>query len=227
MKPRFLLFSSVFALACGDSTPDPGADGGLRECSADAECCTFAQCGGPNNVQVVSFCESCFARPDTHVCESERCQELPSDLCERGQIRVAFDVPPEAVGARSVTMAVILPTDSVGNPVDCARLLGQGPELFDDRTVSTTNSVAVALTPPGDPDFGYATLTSAPPGPDRIVYLAVTSESQGKGARMAEGCVEGILVVKPPRNQNKVNPSDPECFVEDGTSNVSLSLTPR
>jgi hypothetical protein len=188
MKPRFVLLSSVFALACGDSTPDPGADGGLSECMS------FAECGGPNNVQTVNFCEHCFARPDTHVCEGGGCRELTADFASRGQLSVAFTVPSAALGGKSAVLAALLPTDGAGGAVTCDRLLPGGPAVFGDRSLNTTNAVAVTLTPPGDPSFAYRTTTSADPGSNRLIYLGVTSEVQGKGTLMAEGCLEGIEV---------------------------------
>lgn len=174
-------------VACGDST-GPSEDAGVSECS------TFAECGGPNNVQTVSFCEHCFDRPDTHVCEAGRCRALAVGLEGQGQLRLGFTVPSQASGARSVALAALLPVDGRGAPVTCARLVPGGPAVFRDASINPTNATTAPLNPPGDPSFAYVTMTSADPGSGRLVYLAVTSDVQGKGTLLAEGCAEGLEV---------------------------------
>lgn len=175
-------------IACGGDS-DPGPDAGLAECS------TFAECGGPNNLQQVTFCEHCFARPDTHVCEEGRCRALPAEFNARGQLSIGFAVPDAARGAKSAVLASILPIDGSGGEVSCSRLVPGSAATFGDRSINTSNAVAVTLNPPGDPSFAYVTMTSADPGQNRLVYLGVTSDVQGKGTLLAEGCLSGIEVV--------------------------------
>lgn len=189
-------------LACGDAA-GPSEDAGTAECSS------FAECGGPNNVQTVSFCEHCFDRPDTHVCEAGTCRALATGLAAQGQLRVGFTVPSQASGARSIALATLLPVDGRGEPVTCARLVPGGPSVFRDRSINTSNATSAPLNPPGDPSVAYITMSSADPGSGRLLYLAVASEVQGKGDLLAEGCVEGIEVRA------------------GETQNISLDLSPR
>ncbi len=174
-------------LACGDSA-GPSEDAGISECS------TFAECGGPNNVQTVSFCEHCFDRPDTHVCEAGQCRALALGLDAQGQLRLGFTVPAQATGARSLVLASLLPQDGHGQSVTCARLLPGGPSVFRDGSINTSNATSAPLNPAGDPNVAYITMTSADPGSNRLVYLGITSDMQGKGTLLAEGCLEGLEV---------------------------------
>jgi hypothetical protein len=184
---------SLFAVAlfgCGSDPvePPPASSCGVGGTASGQECTGLKQCGrGESNYVEVAFCEHCFARPDTHVCEAGVCRQLPMEL---GTLKVAFTL--DAVqGAQSFAQATILPTMADGTKVTCAALLSTCNSI-NNPAINTTLSNAKAL--PGGGDV-VISLISADPGPDRLYMVRLTSELQGKGQVKAVGCKEGITVV--------------------------------
>lgn len=178
--PSLLLLALV---ACGTEETPPDAGGPVG-----SECTGLAQCGmGTQNFVKVSFCEHCFARPDTHVCESGSCRAVDASA----MVTIGLMTPREATGARSFTVASVNPVRADGRRVDCAALLA-ATDYVDSPVYSVGNSKVQTFNPPADPNLAYRTSISIEPGADRMIVVRVTSDVQGKGRVLAEGCVGGL-----------------------------------
>ncbi len=193
MRRSWLLTISA-AFACGpndrpDNTPVESACG-VSQGKLGSECASLSDCGGPNNARRVEFCESCFARADSHVCESGMCRQIDTT----GSIKTAFSVPPSAAGALSYTVAALNPTKADGTELSCAKLLSTCSTFRDDFTFNAANSTFKAFPAPADLGNVYPVQTPADVGAGRMLMVLVTQASQGKGAVLAKGCVGGIEV---------------------------------
>ena len=174
--------------ACGEDE-DPMEP----EIMVGTECVDLTGCGaGTANAKTVSFCEHCFARPDTHVCEAGICRELDVS----GSLSFVLGVPPSATGAKSWTQAAINPVKSDGTRVTCAELINS-TDYVDNFAYNTGNSnfKIFASRDGADPGLVYPSTIFADAGTDRLLVIRVVSETQGKGTVLAVGCAEGIEVV--------------------------------
>lgn len=189
---------------CGDEEGSPGPGGGENGSSAASgcgapgeplasECLSLAECGlGVENAEAVRFCDLCPLRAQTEVCLGGRCE--PFALT--GSIEVAVTAfPDEATGARSVVLAALEPIAADGTRLTCAGLLGPTCRLTGNPELNATNVRFVNLAAPAEPGTVVPGLrTVAVPGPDKLLLLRATSEVQGRGQVLAEGCREGIIV---------------------------------
>ncbi|MBI2377130.1 MAG: hypothetical protein HYV07_24225 [Deltaproteobacteria bacterium] len=162
---------------------------GVPEGKAATECASLADCGGPNNARKVEFCENCFARGDSHVCESGTCKALDTS----GSIKSAISIPAEAAGALSYTIAALNPIMADGTRLSCEKLLASCT-YRDDFAFNAANSTFKAFPAPANPSNAYPLQTPADVGVDRLLVIFVTEGSQGKGRVLASGCVGGIEV---------------------------------
>jgi len=156
------------------------------------ECTDLTGCGvGAANARTVSFCEHCFSRPDTHVCEAGTCREI--DVT--GSLSFVLGIPPSARGAKSWTQASLNPVRSDGVRITCADLL-QSSDYQDNYVYNAGNSNFKIFATPGgaDPALAYPTRIAADVGVDRLLVVRVVSDTQGKGNVLAQGCAEGIEV---------------------------------
>lgn len=194
---RSVLLFALLLVACGTGRQRDDDGGGqsttcgLAGVKAGAECSGIDECGGPNNAIEPSFCEHCLLRPDTHVCESGTCRMLGAT----GTIETGFGIPNEAAGAKSYTIATIHPVMADGGRVTCEKLMSTCGFL-DNPAINTTNSTFKNFGAPASPDNAYFGLSSVEAGEDRILFIQVTTDVQGKGSVEARGCVEGISVME-------------------------------
>lgn len=177
--------------------PDTGV-GTMAACGITAlpeanDCDGLTDCGdGRNNKVDVTFCEHCFSRAATHVCESGRCRAVAND----GTIEVRFIVPESGRGARGFTQASIDPKMADGTTLTCAALLSTCNYLDNGAINATVSNFKTFTTTGGeaDPGYRYTTFLGADVGAARLVVIRVTAQQQGRGALRAQGCVEGIDV---------------------------------
>ena len=182
------IFLLVTVWGCGDSDVE-APDSGLM---VGSECVDLTGCGaGKPNARDVSFCENCFSRPDTHVCEAGICRALDTS----GRIDFLVGVPPSARGAQSWTQVSLNPIRADGVRVNCAELL-QSSDYQNNHVYNAGNSnFRVFATQGGaDPALAYPSFIAADVGLDRLLIVRVVSGTQGKGMVLAQGCVEGIEV---------------------------------
>jgi len=176
--------TALLVAACGGETPM------MMPPPVGSECTSIAQCGAgrPNHIDV-QFCEHCFARPDTHLCEAGKCRALDGS----GTLRFGFSVPSAARGAKSFSAASLNPIRADGVQLTCASVLADA-EYKNNPKYNAGNSNFKSLNPPGDPALAYQSSISADVGAGRLLVVRVTSEAQGRGTVMASGCAEGITV---------------------------------
>ena len=175
-------------VGCGDDTEPTEPD-----IMVGTECIDLTGCGaGTPNARTVSFCEHCFARPDTHVCEAGVCRQIDVS----GSLSFVLGVPPSAAGAKSWTQAAVNPVKSDGTKVTCADLVSS-TEYVDNFDYNTGNSnfKVFASRDGADPGLVYPSTIFADAGADRLLVIRVVSETQGKGSVLAVGCADGIEVV--------------------------------
>lgn len=188
-------FIALLALgtACGAS--DDGGGGDPTACgvsgAADAACARLEDCGGAGNVGTVSFCEHCppFAR--TEFCRAGKCEAFSVDPSIDIEV---LALPDEAAGAQSIIVAVLEPVMADGTVLSCEGLLAPACSIVANGALNASNVKFQTLSPPAQPGLVYRTGSVSAPGPGKLVLVRATSESQGRGQLLAEGCVEGVDV---------------------------------
>ena len=173
-------------------TPNACAD-------ADPPCCvTSWDCGSENNMVRKQDCPECRFVAEEAYCIAGRCEP-------ESATRVGFNVyadadglaPAEADAVKSAVITVYRGIDSIGDAVDCARILAPGdggmslhnaasPYLV--ATVSRAFSVSRAT---GRDVFGTF-LSPVPTGPDQILVFTVYDEAGGLGNALGRGCLDGL-----------------------------------
>ena len=182
-----IIACGLIVSACGEDVEPM-----TPEIMIGAECTDLTGCGaGTANARTVSFCEHCFARPDTHVCEAGMCREI--DVT--GSLSFVLGVPPSATGAKSWTQAAINPVKADGTRATCAELTSS-TDYVDNFAYNTGNSnfKVFASRDGADPGLVYPSTIFADAGSGRLLVIRVVSETQGKGSVLAVGCTEGIEV---------------------------------
>lgn len=193
MRSLLSLVTVFLLAACGGSgtdDPDGGSNMtnscGLANTAEGSECTGLDQCGaGPQNFVEVTFCEHCFARADTHVCESGKCRMLESGFSTTN-VMYAFSLLP-GVNAPAFTVASILPVMADGTRVSCASLMKDTCDIDANRMINAKSSSFLRIQ--GGGDF-ISALVAVDPGEDRVVYIQLTSGMQGTGTVLARGCAE-------------------------------------
>jgi hypothetical protein len=179
----------------GGGTPDGGTAPsicGTAGQKTGTQCSGLSDCGGASNLVIVQSCQHCFARADTQVCEAGTCRMLPGGSATN--LSVTFTLPAAGAGALSFTIATLDPIAADGTSVTCAALLTTC-RYENDAMLNAVASRFRKLGAPADPSMAYTEpLIPAEPGSGRLVYIALTSDDQGKGTVMAKGCTEGIMV---------------------------------
>ena len=194
-----LALITILAGACGKEEqprPTPPAPT-TTKCGkvgplAGNECNSLDDCGDANNHITNSDCEHCLSRSDQQLCEAGVCRDLAADA----MLKVYVDLPEEARGAKTFTVATVNPIMADGATVTCAALLSTCDYAHNGK-INTGNSSFVRFTTPGgaDPSLAYTPkLISVDVGADRLVVVFVASEEQGGGTVMTQGCVDGISV---------------------------------
>lgn len=185
-----LLPGLLVAVACGSDPVDPGTNTcGTAGMPAGQECTGLGGCGqGASNLVQVTFCEHCFARADSHLCEAGVCREVPK-LDQLGTLRVGFSIS-GITGAKSMTQASMVPLMADGTKLSCAALLSSCGWV-NNPGINAALSNFKDLPTEGD---SVISLISADPGADRLYFVALTTERQGKGTVVARGCAEGLSV---------------------------------
>jgi hypothetical protein len=182
------IYMSFVVFGCGEM-PAPTPDAGFV---VGAECTGLGGCGAgkPNEINV-SFCENCFARPDTHVCESGVCRALDTS----GRMTFIVGIPPSARGAKSWTQASLNPIRADGIRVTCATALAS-TDYADNGAynVGNSNFKVFATSGGADPALAYPSNIAADVGKDRMLVVRVVSDTQGKGQVLGQGCTEGIEI---------------------------------
>lgn len=182
----------VISLAAGIVSCGTDAEPPAMNVPVGSECTALSQCGaGQQNFRTVEFCDHCFARADSHVCEAGSCRAIDST----GGIKVSFVVPSAARGARSFTVAAINPLKADGTKLTCATLLA-ATDYKDNPAFNTVGASAKSFPQGGmaDPALSYSSFFPADVGADRLVVLRVVTDAQGKGTVKAQGCAAGISV---------------------------------
>lgn len=181
----------TLAVGCGDDADSAGpAQCGVQGEVRGSACRRLSDCGAGNE-GTVSFCDQCPPRAETEVCLAGVCTPFSAS----GGIEIgALALPDAAAGARSVILAALEPVMADGTRVRCA-------ELTSDRCgadtvgLNPTNARFQNLLDPHAPGLVYPGLrTPSAPGTDRLLWVFATTDRQGKGAVVAEGCVEGLSV---------------------------------
>lgn len=193
LRPLPILLS-VAVFGCGSSEPPPvmNTSCGTAGTKAGMECSSIEDCGAAGrNAQTVSFCEHCFAHPDTHVCEAGVCRMIPTDFTELGTIKFGFSLLGMGSGAQSFAAAAVLPIAADGSKLSCAKLLSTCN--YTNNFTLNASSYSRQISGGGDT---IQDLVNVDPGPDRLLFLALTSDRQGKGRVLAKSCSENILVEK-------------------------------
>lgn len=174
------------------TTPTRCGTAGVKSGSA---CGGLADCGRgqPNQVNV-DFCDHCFDRADSHVCESGVCRDALN--APAGSLTVAFAVPDEARGALSFTQAVLLPVGADGAKLTCAALMSTCSWKGNGALNAKISHFQPFRNPSGAADPAYVTKVprAMDAGTGILVVIRVTSGMQGTGTVVATGCVEGIEV---------------------------------
>jgi hypothetical protein len=190
------LLVAILQASCGGSetTPPPAANAcGVsgEMVPAMPECTNIKECGaGTQNYAEVSFCEHCFPRADTHFCEAGTCRQFDAALTN---LSFSFQLPPSTVAsAKSVARATVNPIMADGTKLTCAKLRSSDCSFVNNPQMNARNSTFSNLN--GGGDF-YMLQMSVDPGEDRILFVQVTDDTQGKGSVLATGCVENIDVV--------------------------------
>ncbi len=166
--------------ACGVAAQTPGA-----------ECSGLDECGGARNFLKVNFCENCPRRADDKLCDSGSCRLM--DLSGRITVKY-FAVPKEANGAKSYVVASFHPIMADGSKLTCAQMMSSSCNLLENKALNVTNAKFANFVMPAADDMVYIAQTLAEPGEDRLLMIRATSDVQGKGTVMAQGCMEGISV---------------------------------
>jgi hypothetical protein len=187
----FLLFA-----ACGPEDPerpDGGASAnacGVAGAKTGSECAGLAQCGaGMQNFVDVEFCVHCFARADTHFCESGTCRLL--DPGTATVISWAFAVPPSLKNAPAFTTASVNPIMADGTRVTCESLMKSSCDIDANPEINARTSRFDRMNPQGEV---YQGMISADAGENRMVFIQITSEIQGKGDLLGWGCAATNVV---------------------------------
>lgn len=184
-----LIAVAALFLSCGGSDVQTSTDAGS---GPPPECYELSDCGAgkPNHI-TVSFCTHCFARPDTHLCESGQCQALDVS----GRISFAVGIPSSARGAKSWTQASLNPVRSDGVSVSCASALSSTDYNGNGHyNTGNSNFKNFATSGGADPALAYPSNIVAAVGQGRMLIVRVMSDTQGKGQLMAQGCVGDIEV---------------------------------
>lgn len=196
ITPTLSCLVSSIVIACGSDTgPGPDSHGTPSLCgeagaTPGAECTGLDRCGTPmQNFVKVAFCEHCFARADTHVCEAGTCRAL--DQSPDTKIEFRFTVPPAALGSQSFTTAALNPVMADGTRLTCGAL-SSTCMFVDNAMINARNSRFDRLV--AGADFYHGQI-AADAGSDRLLFIQVTSGVQGTGDVRARGCVSGIEVV--------------------------------
>lgn len=185
------LLSAVVLISCGADKPEdnPDGGGGPTSCGTSgaltgSECMDLAGCGaGAQNFVKVSFCEHCFARADTHVCEAGTCRALDQDIDT--SIMYAFSIPPALSAAQGFSVAVVNPIMADGTRVTCESLLKPTCETHQNGKFNARNSKADQIGAGAEVVQGF---TSADHGEDRMVFVQITALRRGEGALLGQGC---------------------------------------
>jgi hypothetical protein len=189
-----LLLGLVLGLAaCGEGSPSAGpAACGAAGAAEGGACAGLAGCGGEGNAQSVSFCDNCPLRAGTQICRAGACSTFSAD----GAIALRpLAIPEAAAGAESVVLAALEPVAADGTRLTCAGLLSSACALEGNGALNATNVRFQNFAMPAAPGLVFPGLgTSSAPGPDKLLLVRVTSEVQGSGEVLAEGCAEGIDV---------------------------------
>lgn len=195
---RSFIIAAVLLVSCSGGDRDDGDDGSMKQATACGlagtkrgnECSGLGDCGaGAANAKQPNFCDNCLMRPDTHVCEAGVCRALGGT----GNIMTAFGIPEAAAGAKSFTVATIHPVMADGSEVTCTKLMSTCGFLMNPA-INTTNSTFKRFAEPARTDSVYPSLISAEAGTGRLLFIQITSDEQGKGTVLAQGCAEGLTV---------------------------------
>ncbi|MFO0727109.1 MAG: hypothetical protein U1E65_25230 [Myxococcota bacterium] len=191
MRSRIcLLLCWIGLLGCGGKSDPMGMDTscGVAGVVPASECTGIQQCGGASNAKTVSFCEHCFALPDTHVCEAGTCRKLP-EFSTWGSIVGNVSLTNLGSNAQSLAVAAILPTAADGSKLTCQKLLSSCNYVNNNGLNANARTSAIS----NGGDF-IAVPISIDAGPDRLYFIVLTNSTQGKGTILAKGCQEGITV---------------------------------
>lgn len=191
-----LALAMVPLFACGDDggSGSPGACGWEGEAKGDA-CQRLSDCGGPSNESQVSFCDNCPFRADVQICNAGVCETFdPSSSIELPLL----SPPASATGAAAAILVALEPVAADGTRLTCEGLLSSacGARSHPRQPqLNATNARFVNLSPPFAPGSVYPGLrTASAAGADKLLWVRLTTETQGKGEVLAEACVEGIQV---------------------------------
>ncbi len=185
--------SIVVLAACGGSksSPDGGTQSslcGTAGTKSGSMCSALSDCGR-ENANTVQFCDHCFAYASSAVCEAGVCRPLMPGASTN--VHAAFGVPAYAAGAKSYVIATLDPITADGTHLTCAALTTTCM-YANDTSINAFASRFRNFVMPADSTMAYMDLILADPGDDRLVFVAVTSDVQGKGDVRAMGCAEHV-----------------------------------
>jgi hypothetical protein len=80
-----------------------------------------------------------------------------------------------------------------GGKVTCEKLTSTCGFLMNPA-INTTNSTFKRFAEPARTDSVYPSLISAEAGTGRLLFIQITSDEQGKGTVLAQGCAENLTV---------------------------------
>lgn len=192
VRVLFAAIPAIVLMSCGSDNPDdnPDAGGGSpTACGtsgalAGSECMDLAGCGaGAQNFVKVSFCEHCFARADTHVCEAGVCRELDQDIDT--SVMYGFTIPLSLSAAQGFTVAAVNPIMADGSRATCETLLKPTCETHQNGKINARNSKADQIPAGAEVIQGF---TSSDHGEDRMIFVQITELRRGEGALLGQGC---------------------------------------
>ncbi len=166
---------------------------------ANPPCCvTSWDCGSENNMVRKQDCPECRFVAEEAYCIAGRCEPENSNL-------VGFNVyadadglsPTQADAVQSAVITVYRGTDSIGDPVDCERILApqdDGTSLHDagSKLLVATVSRAFSVSRASGRDVFGTFLSPVPAGSGQVLVFTVYDQAGGLGTALGRGCLDGL-----------------------------------
>jgi hypothetical protein len=193
---RWIAVGSIaFLAACGSASSSPDGGTGSSACGSagtksGSACSALSDCGA-QNANTVEFCDHCFAYASAAVCEAGACRSLAPGASTN--VQAAFGVPASAAGAKSYVIATLDPITADATHLTCAALTSTCM-YANNTSINAFASRFRNFVMPADPTMAYTDIIAADPGDNRLVFIAVTSDVQGKGDIKAMGCTEQVSI---------------------------------
>ncbi len=146
------------------------------------ECTSAADCGGGDTSD---GCAGCPPVSRGAICEAGACVEISEEV---GTMEIAFLPEP---GAQSFVIAAVLPIDASGGRVTCARLTSTC-ELSEEPGVTVVAAASDLITTSSVQSLAM----DIEAGDERLILVRLHALPEGKGAVIASGCAEHVVVAQ-------------------------------